>query len=76
MNVLNSIEMTISSGKSWDDAIQHAIKEASKLLKDVNSLSILEQHVFIEKGKITEYIIRIKINSDDSHKLKSIKKLI
>lgn len=44
-----------SSPKSWQDAVDEALKRANKTLRNVTGLHVLEQKAHIEKGKITEY---------------------
>jgi len=47
-----------SSTKSWEDAAQHAIFEASKTLKNIRSLYIKEHSVVVDaKNAIKEYRI-------------------
>ena len=61
MTVAKVSEITSSSSKSFDDAIDRGIKRASKTLKNVTSAWIADQEVEIQKGKVTEYRVRMRI---------------
>jgi flavin-binding protein dodecin len=61
MSVAKVSEITASSTKSFEDAIQQGISRATKTLERVQSAWIQDQEVVIEGGKITEYKVRMKI---------------
>ena len=61
MTVAKVSEITSTSSKSFDDAIEKGIKRASKTLKNVSSAWIADQEVEIEKGKVTAYRVRMRI---------------
>ena len=61
MTVAKVSEITSSSSKSFEDAIDKGIKRASKTLKNVTSAWIADQEVEIQKGKVTEYRVRMRI---------------
>ncbi|MBI4561811.1 MAG: dodecin domain-containing protein [Candidatus Rokubacteria bacterium] len=50
-----------SSPKSWQDAVDEALKRANKTLRNVTGLHVLEQKAHIEKGKITEYRATVEV---------------
>ena len=52
MSVAKVSEITVSSSKSFEDAIKVGIKRANKTLKNVKSAWVKEQKVTIEKGEI------------------------
>ena len=62
MSVAKVTEIIASSPKSFDDAIRKGIKRADKTLKNLRGAWIKEQKVVIEKGKITEYRITLKVS--------------
>ena len=55
------IEVTSTSTKSFEDAIQTGISRASKTLDNVEGAWIKEQKVSIEDGKITGYRVNMMI---------------
>ena len=61
MTVAKVSEITSTSSKSFDDAIEKGIKRASKTLKNVSSAWIADQEVEIENGKVKEYRVRMRV---------------
>jgi len=61
MSVGKGTEITASSAKSFDDAIRTGIARANKTLQNVTGAWIQDQEVVIQKGKISEYKVRMKI---------------
>ncbi len=50
-----------SSPRSWQDAVNGALKRANKTLRNLTGLHVLEQKARIEKGKITEYRTTVEV---------------
>jgi flavin-binding protein dodecin len=61
MSVAKVIELTATSTKSFEDAIEQGIARAGDSLTDVKGAWIQEQTVVIESGKITEYRVNMKV---------------
>jgi dodecin len=61
MSVAKVTEITASSPKSFEDALRVGIARADKTLKNIRSAWIQEQKVTVEKGKITEYRVNMKV---------------
>jgi flavin-binding protein dodecin len=63
MSVIKVIEVMSESEKSWEDAAQKAVKEASKTLHNIRSIWIKEQNAVVgADGKIKEYRITGKVS--------------
>ena len=62
MTTLKVIEVLAQSDKSWEDAAQNAIDEASKSVRGIQSIYIKETEATVENGKITKYRINAKIS--------------
>jgi dodecin len=63
MSVIKVIEVMSQSDKSWEDAAQKAVKEASKSLHNIRSIWIKEQNALVgPDGKIKEYRITGKVS--------------
>jgi flavin-binding protein dodecin len=62
MSVIKVIEVMSNSAKSWEDAAQSAVAEASKSLHNIRSIYIKEMQAVVENNKITEYRINGKIS--------------
>ncbi len=54
-------EIIAASPKSFDDAIQVGFTRATKTLRGITGLRILEQRVAIEDAKIIEYRVRMEV---------------
>ena len=61
MTVAKVTEITATSDKSFNDAIQQGITRASKTLKNITGAWIADQEVMIEKGKISGYRVRLRV---------------
>ena len=61
MSVAKVIEVTSTSNKSFEDAIQSGIARAAKTLDNVEGAWIKEQKVSIEKGKIVGYRVNMMV---------------
>ncbi len=69
MSVAKNIEITASSEKSFEDAINQGINKACKTIQNVKGAWIKEQKISIENGKVSEYrvnmIITFILKDDD-----------
>jgi flavin-binding protein dodecin len=61
MAVAKVTEITSSSTKSFEDAVRIGIARADKTLDNIKSAWIQEQKLKIERGKITEYRVNMKV---------------
>lgn len=61
MSVAKVIEVTASSPKSFEDAIQQGIARVSKTVEQVSGAWIQEQKVVVADGKISEYRVNMKV---------------
>jgi dodecin len=61
MAVAKITEIQSSSTKSFDDAIRTGIARAEKTLRNLSGAWVKGQKVVIEKGKITEYRVLLKV---------------
>jgi flavin-binding protein dodecin len=61
MAIAKVTEITASSTKSFEDAIQQGIARADKTLDKVKGAWIQEQTVAVEDGKISEYRVNMKV---------------
>ena len=60
--VVKVIEVLAQSKKSWEDAADNAIKEASKSVKDIKSINIVNTSARVENNKIAKYRITAQIS--------------
>jgi dodecin len=61
MSVAKVIELSATSTKSFEDAIQQGIARATKTLKNVQGAWIKEQQVNIKDGKVDSYRVNMMI---------------
>lgn len=61
MSVAKISEITATSRKSFDDAIEHGIKRANKTLEQVKGAWVKDMKVKVEGGKIVEYRVFMKV---------------
>jgi flavin-binding protein dodecin len=61
MAVARVTEIISSSRKSFEDAVDTGISRAGKTLKNIQGAWVSDQKVVVEKGKITEWRVRMKV---------------
>ncbi len=61
MAVAKITEIQASSTKSFDDAVRAGIARAEKTLRNLTGAWIKSQKVVIQKGKVTEYRVLMKV---------------
>jgi len=61
MSVARVTEISATSKKSFDAAVENGIERASKTLRNVVSAWVKEQSVKVEDGKITHYQVNIMV---------------
>ena len=61
MSVARVTEITSSSKKSFQDAIEKGIDRATKTLKNVEGAWIQDQKIVVEEGKIVAYRVNMKV---------------
>lgn len=62
MSVLKVIEIMGNSTKSFEDAVQNVIDEASKTVKNIKSVYIKDMQVSVSNNMIAEYRVTTKIS--------------
>ena len=61
MAVARVTEISSTSPKSFEDAIQQGVTRATKTLRNVKSAWVKEQRIDIDGGKITEYQVNLLV---------------
>ena len=61
MSVAKVSEISATSPKSFEDAIQQGLARASKTLRNVRGAWVKEQHVRCTDGRITEYQVNLMV---------------
>lgn len=61
MSIARVTEISSTSTKSFEDAIQSAVTRATETLRNVRSAWVKEQQIKIDGGKIVEYQVNLMI---------------
>ena len=61
MSVARVIEISSTSNKSFQDAIEQGITRASKTVRQLRSAWVKDQEVQIEGGKISRYKVNLLV---------------
>jgi dodecin len=54
-------EIIAASPKSFEDAISQGFKRATKTLRGITGIKIIEQRIAVENNKMLEYRIRMEV---------------
>ena len=61
-NTYKIIELVGTSDKSWEDAANNAVTQASKSLRDLRIAEITKLDMKIEDGKVAAYRARLSLS--------------
>jgi dodecin len=61
MAVAKVSEISATSSKSFEDALQQGLARANKTLRNVKAAWVKEQQVHVSKGAITEYQVNMMV---------------
>ncbi|PWE18901.1 dodecin domain-containing protein [Marinicauda salina] len=61
MTVARVTEISTTSPKSFDDAVEQGIARASKTLRGVKSAWVKDMNVSVDNGKITHYRVNLLV---------------
>jgi flavin-binding protein dodecin len=61
MSIARITEISSTSQKSFEDAVQSAVTRATKTLRNVRGAWVKEQQIKIEDGRIVEYQVNLMI---------------
>ena len=62
MPIVKVIEVIASSSKGIDDSIQSAVTEASKTVRNIDSVFVKDIKAHVKDGKVTTYGVVCKIS--------------
>ncbi|MDI3269365.1 MAG: dodecin family protein [Bacillota bacterium] len=63
MEVVNVIELVGDSPKGWQEAIENAVAEASRLYPQITGVEVYNLTANVKDGKVVEYKANVKIAS-------------
>lgn len=61
MSVARIVELSATSTKSFEDAIQQGVSRATKTLRNVTGAWIKEQQLKLDNGSVSEYQVNMLI---------------
>lgn len=61
MSVAKTSEITASSSKSFEEAIQKGVKKMAETVKGIEGAWIKEQKVVVKDGEVTAYRVTMKV---------------
>jgi flavin-binding protein dodecin len=61
MAVARVTELSVTSTKSFEDAIQQGIERATKTLRNVKSAWVKEMRVSVDNDKVSEYQVNMQV---------------
>jgi hypothetical protein len=62
MAVVKVIEVLAQSDESWEDAVQQALDEASRTVRNIESIYVKDFQAIVEENEIVGYRVNTKIS--------------
>jgi flavin-binding protein dodecin len=60
-NVAKVIELVGESPRSWQEAVESAVREASKTVHNITGVEVTNWTANVSQGKIQEYKVDVKV---------------
>ena len=61
MAVIKTIDLVGVSSESWRDAANQALTEASRTIRGITGMEVIETSCNVSDGQITEYLTHVRI---------------
>ncbi len=61
MAVIKAIELVGTSPENWHSAVQNAVAEAAKTLRNITNVQVLSSSCEIENNSISQYRVQVKV---------------
>jgi flavin-binding protein dodecin len=62
MPIVKVVELIAQSEKSFDDAVEVALSEAAKTIRNIKSIYVQDMQGIVENNKIVQYRLNTKIS--------------
>ena len=62
MAVIKTIDLVGVSAESWRDAAIQALAEASRTIRGITAMDVLDTSCNVSEGKISEYLTHVRIS--------------
>lgn len=70
--VANIIELVGSSTKSWEDAVQQAVSEAHKTVRNIRGVEVLNITANVNDDHVTEYKVNMHLSFGVDNSLRNL----
>ena len=67
MGVIIIREMVGTSPTSWSDAARQAVATASRTVRNIRTVEVVQSSARVEAGEIVEYLVELKIGFEYEH---------
>ena len=61
MAVIKTIDLVGVSSESWRDAANQALAEASRTIRGITAMDVIETSCNVSEGQISEYLTHVRI---------------
>lgn len=61
MAVASVSTITAASPVSWQDAVERGFERASKTLRNITGLQVVEEKARVEDGRIVEFLVTLQV---------------
>lgn len=61
MSIAKSVEVTSSSTKSFEDAVQSGVSKVAETVNDIQSAWVKDSYVTVADGKVAEFRVALKV---------------
>lgn len=61
MAVASVSTITAASSLSWQDAVERGFERASKTLRNITGLQVVDEKARVEDGRITEFLVTLRV---------------
>ncbi len=62
MAVVKVIELMAESANGWEEAVQEAVTEAAKTVKNIKSVYVNHMQAMVEDNKVVSYRVNVKVS--------------
>ncbi|TVM15501.1 dodecin domain-containing protein [Oceanidesulfovibrio indonesiensis] len=62
MSIVKVIEILAQSDKGWEDAVQQAVTEAAKTVRNIKSVYVKDFQAVVENNQVVSYRVTTKIS--------------
>ncbi len=62
MSIVKVIEVIAESEKSWEDAAQNAVNEASQTVREILQVDLNHLQAIVQKNRIVKYRVNCKVS--------------